>query len=264
MPDIYCPKSIKACALRITRQDACDRAIDPTTPNSRLLTAGFADLTLSPDVEAGEDITTKNACGDICIRDKDRDRLKGFNATLMLCGVPLTVIEMLTGAQLLPDAEGNIVGGALRDAKTYEPDGSLMVELWSKNNVRNCTAEANNLYIQWLLPRSTNWEISGDLSFSNGPLEVELSGYVENNPNWLPSFPGEDFPSYVPGGGDPSGVPSGPPPTILPWGVDADPWTLEHQEAIQGGGPLAWISVGALPAPISDCQYMPWSTVASE
>lgn len=256
MATICCPKSIKACALRITRQDECNIALDPLTANSRVLTSGFMELNLSPDVESGEDITMKNACGEICIRDKDCDRLKGFDVELKLCGVPLTVIEMLIDATLLEDGDGNIVGASMRNAKIAACENSKMLELWSKNSGAVCTpGGAGNdqpLWIQWVLPLTRNWEISGGMNFTTGALEVTISGYAENNPNWFPSFPGPTFPAY-----DEDGHPVDAAPCILPTDVPADPWSLADQTAIQEGGPMAWRCVDALPTPLNDCGYMP-------
>jgi len=215
------------------------------------------EVNLSPDVEAGEDITTKNACGDICIRDKDCDRLKGFEVELKLCGVPLTVIEMLTGATLLSDGAGGFSGLVMRESKAAACEPSKMVEFWSKNADKGaCSVDGTtqNLWIHWVLPRSINWELSGGLNFTTGPLEVTLSGYAENNPLWFPSYPGTTFPSWTPGGGDPSGVPTGAPPPVLPPQITADPWTLSDQAAVQAGGPLFMRCVGNIPV-TSECNY---------
>lgn len=256
---ICCPKSIKACAMRITRQNECDVALDPLVPNSRIQSAGFMEINLSPDVESGEDITTKNACGDICIRDKDCDRLKGFEVEIKLCGIPLPVIEMLTGATLLSDGAGGFNGAVMRESKDAACENSKALEFWSKNADKGqCTVDGvtQNLYIHWVLPRTINWEISGGLNFTNGPLEVTVMGYAENNPLWFPSYPTTTFPSWTPGGGDPTGVPTGSPPPVLPPDITADTWTLADQTAIQAGGPLAWRCVAALPSPIDDCGYV--------
>lgn len=256
---ICCPKSIKACALRITRQNECDVALDPLVPNSRIQTSGFMELNLSPDVENGEDITTKNACGDICIRDKDCDRLKGFEVELKLCGIPLPVLEMLTGLTLLSDGAGGFNGAVMREAKAAACENSKALEVWSKNadkGVCDVDGAPANLWIHWVLPRTINWEISGGLNFTNGALEVVVKGYAENNPLWFPSYPGVTFPSWTPGGGDPTGVPTGASPPVLPPLVTADAWTLTDQAAVQTGGPLAWRCVSDLPAPIDDCGYV--------
>jgi len=262
---ICCPKSIKACALRITRQNECDVALGPLVPNSRIETAGFMTLSLSPDVEAGEDITTKNACGDICIRDKDCDRLKGFDLELTLCGVPPHVIEMLTGGTLLLDGSGNVKGLAMRESKDAVCLDSLALEFWSKNADKGvCSIDGltQNLWVHWVLPRTINWEISGGLEFSTGPLEIVLSGYAENNPLWWPSFPdGLVFPGYT-DPADPTSVPTAAIPgdqLQLPPCTQTypDPWTLADQSAVQAGGPMAWSCVPQLPPCVNDCAYVP-------
>lgn len=258
---ICCPKSIKACAMRITRQTECDIVLDPLVPNSRIETSGFMEINLSPDVESGNDITTVNACGDICIRDKDCDRLKGFDVEMMLCGVPLPIIEMLVGATLLDDGAGGFKGAVMRESKTLTAcENSKQLQFWSKNADKGvCSVDGvmQDLYIEWVLPRTINWEISGGLNFTNGPLEITLSGYAENNPLWFPSFPDATFPAWDPAYPVQPNYPVGLPGPILPAGVTADSWTLADQVAIQAGGPMAWQCVPALPTNVDDCNYMP-------
>lgn len=264
---ICCPKSIKACALRITRLNADGVPLDPLTPNSRIQTAGFVSLSLSPDVESGDSLEIANKCGDICITDRGCDRLKGFSLELKLCGIPLPVLEMLTDATLLSDENGDFTGAAIRESKSKFCSDPVMLELWTKNVERgSCGVDGvpTNLWVHWLLPKTIKWTLTGSVEFSNGPTEFTLSGYAENNPNFYPSFPGPTFASYVPGGGDPAGYPTGDPPPVLPSDVSADPWTLADQAAIQGAGGLAWKCVSALPTPIDDCSYVPTDAFSGE
>lgn len=256
---ICCPKSVKACALRITRLNVSDVPLDPLVCASRIQTSGFVELNLNPDVEDGAVLETRNPGGDICIVDRDCDVLKGFEVELKLCGVPITVIEMLVGAMLMADTEGNLVGAGLRNDRSDACSNARMVEVWSKNAAPACDVDGipKNAWIHWLLPRTVNWQITGSLSFANGPLEVVLRGYAEANPWWYPSLPAPAFPAYVPGGGDEAGYPTGPAGAVIPTGISPDPWTLEDQAVIRGSGPLAWKCVDALPAPIDDCDYLP-------
>jgi len=263
---ICCPKSIKACALRITRLGASNAPLDPLTPNSRIQTAGFMELNLSPDIEVGDRTDISSQCGDICITQNDCDALKGFDLELKLCGVPLTVLEMLAGTTLLDDGNGNFIGGAIREGRSDQCSDAKMIELWTKNADRgSCDVDGQptNLWIQWLLPRTIKWEITGSLNFASGPLEFTLSAYAENNPNFYPSLPGPTFASYVPGNGDPLGLPTGAPPVVLPDGLAADPWSLTDQAVIQGAGPLIWKCVDALPSPVADCDYLPYESSCS-
>lgn len=256
-----CPQSIQGIMCRITRLNDCGVPLDPLTPNSRIQFAAFTSLALSPDLQTGANIVEVNAAGQICIRDLDCDRLLGFNATLMLCGVPLPALEMLLDTILLhSETPGDFKGAVLRNSKDGPCPNPKMFELWSKNaNRAQCGVGGTGsaVYVQWLLPWTQNWEIDGDMTFNyTDALVIQLKGYVQNNPNWFPSWPDTTFPSYVPGGGDPDGVPTGPAPTILPNDISPDPWTLEDQTAIQEGGPLAWETVGTLPSPIDDCNYV--------
>lgn len=256
-----CPQSIRGCAVRITRLNECGVPLDPLVPNSRIQFAAFTEVTLSPDTEDGANITMKNACGQICIRDKDIPRLLGFDVKLVMCGVPLPALEMLLDTTLLHgDTPGDFKGAVLRESKGATAPDPKMFEVWSKNaNRAQCGVGGigSAVYVQWLLAHTKNWEIDDDLSFSyEDPLTFGLSGYVENNPNFFPSWPGATFPSYVPGGGDPDGTPTGVAGPVLPNGIVADAWTLSDQTAIQAGGPVAWQTVAALPDPLEDCAYV--------
>jgi len=254
---ICCPSSVKACALRTTRLDNCGISTDPLDAMSRTVVKAFSLLSITPDLEAGDDLVMKNACGDICIRDKDCDRLKGFDLELTLCGVPFPQLEILLGVIPLDGANPGDIKGGVMPAQTDPCVEGRMLELWSKN-AKNGTCDNPAIigdeppYVQWLLPKTDNWQISGALEFNNQILEITLKGYAEPNANWVPSLPGATFPAYDVG----TGTWSDPPPPILPAGAVADTWTLADQTAIQGGGALAWQCVEELPAYL-DCAYSP-------
>ncbi len=226
---ICCPKSVRALALRLTRQDDCGAPIPEGTPNSRIATSAFVSLGMSPDIEAGEEIIVKNASGAICIQDQDCDRVKGFNLTLMLCGVPMPVLEMLIGVDLLLDplVPTDVIGGVIPDRNTsLACDDTVQLDLWSKNAEKgDCGPTQRNTYIRWAIVKALKWQLSGDITFSNTALEFELTGYAENNPLWDSSIAGE--------------------------------WDPTHVAQIQAGGPLAWACTPDLPPDVDDCAYVP-------
>lgn len=256
----FCPKSIKGYAMRVTAENECGVPLDPLVPNSRVQTDGFMRATFSADIEGGADLTVKLASGAIGLRDKDCDRLKGFNVELMLCGVSLPTLELLVDLTMLEDQDspGDFNGGVLRDSLTSTCTDPKMLEFWSKNSdLAQCGlgGAGSQAYVRWLLPFTNNWEITGDIVIAeDAQVDVVLTGYAQKNPNWFPSFPGTSFPSWVPGGGDPDGTPTGAAPAVLPAGVTADPWSLDHQTAIQAGGPLAWIADDTIPT-VDSCDY---------
>jgi len=231
MSTICCPKSIKGLAIRVTKADICCAAAPETEANSRVATNGFVTLSLSPEIEAGEEITVKTADGAICIDDKDPDILKRLTIEVLLCGVPIPLLELLLGASALTDGGGNIVGAAL-PSLTDQPSAAnpLMrqLEVWSRNkDTASCAPGSTVLpYVQWLVPCTQNWQIGGDLEFSITQLEITLTADGEGSPGWTPSVAAE--------------------------------WTAGQIATIQGGSgsPFAWKCVAALPD-VDDCAYVP-------
>lgn len=217
-----CPSMITACAMRITRNNSAGAPIADTVAKSRLLIAGFTQLTLAPDIEAGEEITIKNACGNVCVNRKLPDSLKGFNVTLTFCGWNSLAAEMLVGAPLLLDTDGDAIGQVWPDANN-DVTKSTQIELWAVNN---SPLAAGDAYTHFLLPKTYNWQLSGQLAFANGAIQLELTGYAVKNPNWAPALAAE-------------------------FAAVAD------TSAITTGGPFAWVDASALPTTIAECEYVP-------
>ena len=253
-----CPKSIRACALRFTRLNQSKVPLDPLTPKARIQTAAFAELNLTPDIESGSEVVTRTPDGNsIAIIDRTCDILKGMNLDLKVCGVPMSMLEILTGASPLMD-EATITGGALRDGFDSGCVDMVMVELWSRNvaSIDPDNGLPVGKWIHWLIPCSMKWSISGSVAFSNGPLEISLTGYAVQNEAWYPSLPSSLFNSYIPGNGNPDGYPTGTPGAVTPDGVVVDSWIPSDMAVIRNSGPLAWKVVDSLPAPLDDCDYM--------
>jgi hypothetical protein len=231
--------------------------VSPTTANSRIQTAGFVELAVSPKYEDGQtDITRWGGIetGMVMIVDRDFDVLLGFDLKLKLCGVPTAVVEMMLGVNLLTDA-GDVTGGVVKDDKRFACRDPLMLEVWSKNvadQPLNADGSCDN-WIHWLLPLTNFWALDGDLTFNNGTVEVALRGFGSASPGWYPSAPDSTagFGSYV------DGWPTGPPPVLANPLVTPDAWTLGDLADIRAGGPLAWKCVPALPSPLDECGYVP-------
>lgn len=257
MTAFCCPKSVKACALRVTRLYDFGTPRDPLEFGRTVQGSGFAELTLNPDYETGERVEVRSPGGDLAVLHRDFDSLLGFEVTLRVCGMPL-MLSILLGVDeenIIPDPL-DVFGGrgwALPDGISDPcPTAPYMVELWSKNVDPSEGLDDCARWVHWVLPYTDYWTISSDLSFSSGVLEWEVQGYARRNEWWLPAFPGPEFPSYV------GGTPVGSPPTVLPPEVTTpDPWTGYDAEVIRQSGPLAWKCVAALPEPLDDCALLP-------
>lgn len=255
-----CPKSIKACAFRLTKELPFGVSVDPLAHDSRVLSSGFVELTLTPEYLTPEQTVTRADGGQVMIVDRDFGVLVGLSVTMKVCGLPLPALEMLIDSNPLM-AGGDVTGMALKDDKRFACQDPVMLEVWSKNADHACPPggiSSSGQWIHWVLPRVSNWELDGDLAFNNGALEVTLKGYATQNPFWFPSNPdpAAGLPSYVPGDGDPAGVPTGAAPTASNPGMSYDEWTSADVATIRDSGPLAWKCVAQLPSPLDACGYV--------
>lgn len=119
-------RSIKGRVIRLTRLDVCGAPV--VGPKSSIVTRGFISVTLSEEIEAGEEYTQKNAWGEFCINEKDPDIMKWVNTTVELCEVDPDVLDVIGGATPVI-AGGNTIGWTRGAAA---PVGAFAVEVWTK------------------------------------------------------------------------------------------------------------------------------------
>lgn len=263
MPQYDCLSPVLGCALRLTRLNQCGVPLDPLAVNSRIQTRRFVMVESNPQNESSKEISLQNACTEYDTFFMTTTRTKFYDVKLTLSRVELPVLEMLLDASLLesPTNPGEFIGWATANGLTQPTPNPKMLEVQGNNaNQAECGlgGTGSHAYIRHLWARTANWAISDKLSIDNkDPFTITLTGQAFNNPNWFPSFPSEDFPSWVPGAGDVDGTPTGPAPAVIPGNIAPDPWSLDHQTTIQAGGPYHSIADGALFDVQSwDCNYV--------
>ena len=132
-----CPKSVKACALRMTFLEPSGLTQDPLTPERTVQGSGFVELALNPDYESPSEVVVRNPGSTVAVIHKDFDVLKGFEVSLKLCGINLvTALLGWTGFTSYDEATDttSVNGWALNDDLgrpcVVQP---AMLEVWSKN-----------------------------------------------------------------------------------------------------------------------------------
>lgn len=259
--NLFCPTSIKACALRITKLQPSGLPWDPAIYLARTAQgSAFVEVQLAPITENGDSIKIRQGgASTFAVLHQDFDQIHGFDVTIKYCGFPSLIAPLFPNGlfDFIPETNEVLVhGAALRDGVSDPcPDNPLAIEVWSKNIGDPCPDGriAKYPWIHWVLPLTDGWVLSSNLTFNTGALELEVKGRAVANPWWYPSFPGPEFNSYVSEGD----FPSGPPPAVLPVGVSADEWTLSDWQMIRASGPLGWRGVTALPSPLDDCELIP-------
>lgn len=222
------PKPLKACAMRATLLDECGVPVDTTTiVNSQITFKDFISLSFSPNVEAGQDYTLRNACGELVYNTKDCDQVKYFDLTLQVAGLQPHLEELFGISNALLNGTGDVIGSVMKDTSGASASASgncssnILLEVWTNNaSKERCADNSDCPYVRWILPLTTNWSISGDTSFTNDIIGLEMTGIAESNGSFTAPF--------------------------TPVTSDPD-LTAPFITAIQDGGPVTWVCTTTLP-----------------
>lgn len=168
-----CAAAIKACRFRIIRLDECGKPV--IGAKSVVSSKGFVSVSRSPEYEEGEEFVQKNACGELCINEKDDDRLKRINMGIQFCTIDPDAVEMTTGNRLLVDGLGDAKGWATSEDTTV---GGFSLELWQKVAGSVCNLAGDPLWHYWAWPFITNGTL-GDMTFENGPFVFDVNGFTK-------------------------------------------------------------------------------------
>jgi hypothetical protein len=123
-----CPVSLQFCALRVARL-----AADGTTPagaTNMIVTDKQIRCQVTPQFEAGDDITFKTGCGAIAAAYKDVDRLKRVDIELQVATLDPELAELIAGYTLI--TQGGNSTGAAYPAVGATPGPGVSIEGWTK------------------------------------------------------------------------------------------------------------------------------------
>lgn len=182
--DLTCEHgSIRACMMRVASL-AADGST-PSGPGHMYVTDSLVELVLEPEVQEGDSIEARNACGDFAIDFKDDDRIRWWNATLKLIepNAGLSAL-MASGFTALTNGGGDTIGGKFPALGKLTPSNGVSIELWSiRLDDDGQTKDGTYGYYQWALPRTRGWRPT-TRTFGNAALENEFVGRVFMNDGW--------------------------------------------------------------------------------
>lgn len=183
-----CYQSLDFCAVRASVLQS-DGSKDSGVANGSAYNMRPISLTRSPIVSTGETFEQRSGCGDICVSITDPDVTTGEDLTLTLCQLDLELISILTGAEVLLDSGGTVIGVEAPDPGATAP----IVEFngWTKAYDGSSQVASPRDYWHWAWPK-TQWNI-GDWTIERGILQVSLTGKASANAN-LGSGSFNDFP----------------------------------------------------------------------
>lgn len=188
-----CYGGVQACRLRVARLDA--GGAPDTGEDNLYVTDSIIQIQSTPEVEAGDEFTQKNGCGDICVSFKGKDHIKRVGLSLSLCQLDGELLEMLTGGSVLTSG-GDTVGYAM--AASDDDPIPVSVEAWAKawDGSQQAVDGSDSLYWRFVWP-STTW-VMGQHTLANGVITIPLTGIgIENS--GFGTGPGGDLPGAIPG-----------------------------------------------------------------
>lgn len=195
MPQSYAA-SVQGVAIRVTRLDSVGNPMF-TVPGMSYVTGAFIRTSFTPEYEEGDEITEKNAAGEVCVSFKAADTLKRVTMEIAICEPDPEFSQIVGGGVLLTenfsptgtpptdadDATQGLVVGLASPQVGEDPSGDgVAVEVWS-NAVSAGKRSAVKPYFHWVFPY-VKVRQSGDRAIENGLMANTFEGFGLGNINF--------------------------------------------------------------------------------
>lgn len=169
--------------LRATRLNAAGAPVFGDC--AQVVTDGFITMTLSAEVEEGEETTVTKANGQICLSEKACDQLKWYEVEIEYCEVDPDLITIMnpTWDKVL-DAEGNTVGYNANGSMSCDLGYGLEVWLGAYGGGDSCGSSAGGSYGYMLMPKVVGGA-PGDIEISSeDSITFSFTGRTTTGSNW--------------------------------------------------------------------------------
>jgi hypothetical protein len=168
--------SVNGVVIRVTSLNA--DGTKAVGASASYVTKAFIQFTITPEIEAGTDITQKGADGQPCVTYKTADTLKRVNLSVALCDPDPEFTEKISGGSLLT-AAGNSKGWAAPLVGVDPTPNGVAVEVWSRA-VKGGKSAGTEPYWHWLVPYAV-FRQTGDRVIQEGLLATEFTGWGTGN-----------------------------------------------------------------------------------
>lgn len=176
-----CHPLVRGTRIRVTRLDECGEPVEGEC--SQVVSKGFISVGMSDDVEAPTVANPMNADGDYCYYDQTRPQLNFVNAEIQLCEVDPDLYEMMTGAPLVLDANGD-TSGFDTDYEAYA-SANFALELWSRVPATSSSVcpPGGQRWGYFLMPFLSRGSF-GDLTVENAAVNFTVSATSNRGTPW--------------------------------------------------------------------------------
>jgi hypothetical protein len=148
------------------------------------VTDNLVKIDFNPEMETGQEISNKNAAGNLCVVWRSPDLMKRLTLSLDVC-VPDPELEvLLTGGELFttgvdPD---QVVNGFAYPSLMVDPTpNGVSIEAWTRYVV-NGYQPPEQPYMWWVWPRA--YLRKGNRTIDVNAMESHYEGFAGENPSW--------------------------------------------------------------------------------
>lgn len=152
--------------------------------NSVVTTKGFVTLTMTSNTEEGEAINVVNAGGETCVTEAATPTWTGVAVEAEFCDVDFALFEMLTGQEVVLDANGDAIG----ITESTDVDLSAVkfaLEMWMGASTTATPAAGSQGFYGYVLLPHLGGGVIGDVTLANGAITFTITGMqTKNGANW--------------------------------------------------------------------------------
>lgn len=176
--NIDCLPQVHICAIRVADLDSDGT----TTPGSDTLMAvdSVVELTATPNVKTGAEISEPNGCGVTCIDYAAPDSIVRYDVGITVCDSNPFVLRALGGGDVLAAAGDN---GYAFPALGEVPRRPRSIEFWAKR-IEDGDLALVNPYAWWVMPLVAYLR-PGPVTKSATADKPSFVGRGFENPNWF-------------------------------------------------------------------------------
>ena len=175
----HCFATVRGKAVRVTSLDECGAV--PASPTGRFVASdGFVSVTLSSELETGDEFIVKNANGALCVNERSPDTLKRLNVEVVWCQVDPDLFALITGYPVELDGT-DAVGFRVQEGNA---ETNWALEVWTGLAGSDACAGGGGACYGYLLVPFITGATLGDLTIENAAANFTTTGYTKVGSGW--------------------------------------------------------------------------------
>lgn len=178
-----CASYVFGRRMRITKVDGCGRPVRGDC--NAIVTSGFIEVEVDPEIEDGEEISVKNAAGEVCVSRKGADSLKWLTVRIKMCDVNPALMRLISPSWK-PHVDANKNATGVHMSTTIDADAGFALEVWmdTGGDAQVCDdVGAEGAWGYLLIPWISSGMI-GNFTVEADALQLEFTGNGRSGGRW--------------------------------------------------------------------------------